>query len=521
MVLFPPLCLVLVTGALATVVTDPRVISETCETIATAVSSASAVHFSGPSYEENIRHWASSSTQRATCSLEPGTASDVGIALQVLGKNRIPFAVKGGGHTLNPGFSSTTGIQIAMSRFSEIVYDPKLRVVTVGAGVIWDDVYAALEPHGVTVIGGRVSGIGVAGFTLGGGYSWLTNQYGLAVDNVESFELVLPNGTVIDVTESSHPDLFFGLRGGYNNFGIVTKFILKTHPQGEIWGGIIVYPETSVDQVTRATTKFSTNNDDPKAQIIMSITYSSGNLFLVATLFYDNTDPAPGVFDVFLDIPALIKDVNTRSLLSLVVVASSLLEMGPPPSESLVESLPQGLVVEEFPSIQVPQSVPVNATLALRGIFNTMTVTKYSVELIEAAINETIHWGPMLVASSAVFVSYSFIPAMPTALKCNSTPSAWPPMHKEPIVPIVLSFGWTSEFSDDMMHGLIRQSTSTLFDKAVSLGQGVKDAPLYSNCALFDTPLERMYGNNVERLRKIKNQVDPHRVMNLAGGFKF
>ncbi|KAI6130770.1 FAD-binding domain-containing protein [Pisolithus croceorrhizus] len=494
MVLFPPLCLVLVTGALATVVTDPRVISETCETIATAVSSASAVHFSGPSYEENIRHWASSSTQRATCSLEPGTASDVGIALQVLGKNRIPFAVKGGGHTLNPGFSSTTDIQIAMSRFSEIVYDPKLRVVTVGAGVIWDDVYAALEPHGVTVVGGRVSGIGVAGFTLGG---------------------------VFDVTESSHPDLFFGLRGGYNNFGIVTKFILKTHPQGQIWGGIVVYPETSVDQVTRATAHFSANNEDPKAQIIVSINYAAGNLFLVTTLFYDNTDPAPGVFDVFLDIPALVKDVNTRSLLSLVVVASSLLEMGPPPSESLVESLPQGLVVEEFPSIQVPQSVPVNATLALRGVFSTMTVTKYSVELIEAAINETIHWGPMLVASSAVFVSYSFTPAMPTVLKRSSAPSAWPPMHKEPIVPIVLSFGWTSEFSDDMMHGLIRQSTSTLFDKAVSLGQGVKDAPLYSNCALFDTPLERMYGNNVERLRKIKNQVDPHRVMNLAGGFKF
>ncbi|KAI6113834.1 FAD-binding domain-containing protein [Pisolithus croceorrhizus] len=482
MVLFPPLCLVLVTGALATVVTDPRVISETCETIATAVSSASAVHFSGPSYEENIRHWASSSTQRATCSLEPGTASDVGIALQVLGKNRIPFAVKGGGHTLNPGFSSTTDIQIAMSRFSEIVYDPKLRVVTVGAGVIWDDVYAALEPHGVTVVGGRVSGIGVAGFTLGGGYSWLTNQYGLAVDNTESFELVLPNGTVFDVTESSHPDLFFGLRG------IVTKFILKTHPQGQIWGGIVVYPETSVDQVTRATAHFSANNEDPKAQIIVSINYAAGNLFLVTTLFYDNTDPAPGVFDVFLDIPALVKDVNTRSLLSLVVV---------------------------------PQSVPVNATLALRGVFSTMTVTKYSVELIEAAINETIHWGPMLVASSAVFVSYSFTPAMPTVLKRSSAPSAWPPMHKEPIVPIVLSFGWTSEFSDDMMHGLIRQSTSTLFDKAVSLGQGVKDAPLYSNCALFDTPLERMYGNNVERLRKIKNQVDPHRVMNLAGGFKF
>ena len=77
--------------------------------------------------------------------------------------------IKGGGHTMNPGFSSTNGVQIGMSEFSDIVYDPEAQTVTVGAGVIWDDVYSALEPHGMNVIGGRVSGIGVAGFALGGG----------------------------------------------------------------------------------------------------------------------------------------------------------------------------------------------------------------------------------------------------------------------------------------------------------------------------------------------------------------
>ncbi|KAI6140114.1 hypothetical protein BKA82DRAFT_16602 [Pisolithus tinctorius] len=486
MVLFPSLCLVLATGAIATgVLTDSHTISETCEVIAAAVSSASAVHYSGPSYEEGIRHWASSSTERARCSFEPGTPSDVGIALQILGKNRVPFAVKGGGHTLNPGFSSTIGVQIVMSRFSEIVYDPESRTVTVGAGVIWDDVYTALEPHGVNVVGGRVSGIGVAGFTLGGGYSWLTNQYGLALDNVESFELVLPDGAVIDVTESSHPDLFFGLRGGYDNFGIVTKFILKTHPQGQIWGGVIIYPEASVDQVIRATADFSANNSDPKAQVIMTTNYAAGNHLVVTILFYDNPDPVPGVFDTFLDIPALIRDIKTRSFLSLVLATSSW-----PETDSL-------------------------------GIFATVTVTEYSADLIEAAINESIHWGQTLLPFSGVFISYDFSPVMPAALGYSSAPSAWPPTHKDVVMPIVLYFAWISELSDGMMHDGVRQSASTLLDKAVSLGQDVKDAPLYSNCALFDTPSERMYGNNVERLRKIKNHVDPYNVMNLAGGFKF
>ena len=78
--------------------------------------------------------------------------------------------------------------------------------------MIWDDVYTALEPYNVNVVGGRVTGVGVAGFTLGGGYSWKTNQYGLTIDTVQAFELVLPNGTVTVVTATSNADLFFGLK---------------------------------------------------------------------------------------------------------------------------------------------------------------------------------------------------------------------------------------------------------------------------------------------------------------------
>lgn len=78
--------------------------------------------------------------------------------------------------------------------------------------MIWDDVYSYLEPRGVNVLGGRVTGVGVAGFILGGGYSWKTNQYGLAIDTVQAFELVLPNGTMTTVTSNSNADLFFGLK---------------------------------------------------------------------------------------------------------------------------------------------------------------------------------------------------------------------------------------------------------------------------------------------------------------------
>jgi FAD/FMN-containing dehydrogenase len=80
-----------------------------------------------------------------------------------------PFAVKGGGHATNPGFSSTAGVQISMTRFNQVIVNTTASTVEVGAGLIWDDVYEALDGTGLNVVGGRVSGVGVAGFTLGGG----------------------------------------------------------------------------------------------------------------------------------------------------------------------------------------------------------------------------------------------------------------------------------------------------------------------------------------------------------------
>ncbi len=118
-----------------------------------------------------------------------------------------------------------------MTRFIEVTYDSATQTAVIGAGNIWDDVYKLLNTQGVNVVGGRATGIGVAGFTLGGGmyddytptiyclngylsagYSWLSNRYGLALDNVVAYELVVPNGTVVTVMEESDPDLFFSLK---------------------------------------------------------------------------------------------------------------------------------------------------------------------------------------------------------------------------------------------------------------------------------------------------------------------
>ncbi|KAG6853000.1 hypothetical protein C0991_007652 [Blastosporella zonata] len=183
-----------------------------------------------------------------------------------------------------------------MKEFSEVTYDAESQTAVIGAGLAWDKVYAALAPYGVNVVGGRVKGVGVAGFLLGGGYSWLTNQRGLGVDNIVAYELVKPTGEI----------------------GIVTRFVLKAYPQQDVWGGVITFTLGQVPDVTAATANFSALVTDPKASIITTYNYVLGQLGVALILFYDAPTPPTGIFDEFLSIPAFTKGVSTRSFLSLV-----------------------------------------------------------------------------------------------------------------------------------------------------------------------------------------------------------
>ncbi|KAH9946908.1 FAD dependent oxidoreductase [Amylocystis lapponica] len=437
-----------------------QAVQSTCQQIASAISAASAVYY-------------------------PSTAQDVGTILQILGTSQTPFGVKGGGHTMNPGWSSSTGVQIAMSRLSEVNYDADTETADVGAGLVWDDIYSALEPYGVNVVGGRVTGIGVAGFTLGGGYSWKTNQYGLTLDTVQAFELVLPNGTVSTITESSNPDLWFGLRGGFNNFGIVTKFTLQTFPQTQVWGGVINVIAEYANQVNAATANFAANTTDPKAAMIMSYDYTIGSLLMSVILFYDAPTPPPGIFDDFLAIPYLTKDISTRSFLSLV------------------------------------QSAPSNIEQGDRGVFNTVPVASFSPTILTAVQNETTFWGAQMeLLDSSLLVTYAVEPFLPSILT-HGADSAYPPSRTARFLPLNINYAWSLPAADARVREIAVASAATLAQAAAAEGQAVQGAAWYPNYAVAGTPLADMYGANVQRLSAVRAAYDPQGVMALAGGWKF
>ncbi|THG96512.1 hypothetical protein EW026_g5333 [Hermanssonia centrifuga] len=365
-----------------------------------------------------------------------------------------------------------------MYRFSEVTYHADSQTVDIGPGLIWDDVYTALEPLGVNVVGGRVTGVGVAGFSLGGGYSWLSNQYGLTVDNIEAFELVLPNGTVTTV-DSGTPDLFFSLKG------IVTKFTMKTYPQSQVWGGLITFTADQLSKVNDATVNFSTNIVDPKAAIITTYNFLLGEPGVSQLIFYDAPTPPAGIFDDFLAIPFFTKDISTRSFLSLV------------------------------------QSSPANATSNTRAAFNTVSLLQYTPNIMKAIVNESIFWGTQLSLASATFISYDVEPFLPAIFQQGTDlTSAYPPSRAPTLLPLNVYFAWELPVFDALMRNATRLSAQQLTNVALAEGQDIADAALYGNYAIDGTPLERIFGNNLGTMKATKAKYDPDNVMGLAGGWK-
>ncbi len=160
------------------------------------------------------------------------SAADVSAAVRFGCDRGLEIAVRGGAHTYSGASAVDDGLMIHLGAMNAVAVDPRMRRARVGGGATWADVDAATQAHGLAVTGGVISHTGVGGLTLGGGMGWLANRHGLTVDNLESAEVVLADGRIVRASATAHPDLFWALRGGGGNFGVVTEFEYRLHPVG-------------------------------------------------------------------------------------------------------------------------------------------------------------------------------------------------------------------------------------------------------------------------------------------------
>jgi FAD/FMN-containing dehydrogenase len=163
-------------------------------------------------------------------------------AIRFAREHDLLVSVKGGGHNVTGNAVCADGLMLDLSPMKEARVDALRRVITAGAGLTWGELDAATQRHGLATTGGIITSTGVAGLTLGGGHGWLMRKHGLSCDNVLGFDLVTADGERRRVSADEHPELFWGLRGGGGNFGVVTAFEFRLHPVGTILGGLVVYP---------------------------------------------------------------------------------------------------------------------------------------------------------------------------------------------------------------------------------------------------------------------------------------
>jgi len=184
-----------------------------------------------------------------------GTA-DVVAAVRFARGAGLEISVRGGGHSVSGLAATDGGVMIDLAELKGVHVDPVAQTVRAQGGVTWGELNRETAIHGLATTGGVVSTTGIAGLTLGGGLGWLNGVYGLAVDNLLAVELVTANGDVLLVSDDTHPDLFWALRGGGGNFGVATWFEYRLHPLREVYGGLVAYPFEAAADVLRTFREF-------------------------------------------------------------------------------------------------------------------------------------------------------------------------------------------------------------------------------------------------------------------------
>ncbi|HVN33012.1 MAG TPA: FAD-binding oxidoreductase [Thermoanaerobaculaceae bacterium] len=193
-------------------------------------------------YEEARKVWNGMIDRRPALIARCAGVADVIAAVNFAREQRLPIAIRGGSHNVTGNAVCDGGVVIDLSSMKGIRVDPEARTVRAEGGCTWGDVDHATHAFGLAAPGGVISTTGIAGFTLGGGIGHLTRKYGLSCDNLISADVVLADGTFVTASEKKNPDLFWALRGGGGNFGVVTSFEFKLHPVSQVMAGPILWP---------------------------------------------------------------------------------------------------------------------------------------------------------------------------------------------------------------------------------------------------------------------------------------
>ncbi|KAI1809067.1 putative FAD-binding oxidoreductase [Poronia punctata] len=433
------------------------------------------------------KNWVETAWGMPTCIFQPRTKDELQQGTGIIIDNQVNLAVRSGGHSPHHGFANVdSGVLIDMAGFNRLVYDQQEETTIVGSGLTWGDVYSYLEPYETVVVGGRVLDVGVGGLILGGGLSWLTDLYGLACDNVVNFEVLLSNGTFVNANAQENTNLYVALKGGTNNFGIVTEFNLRNYPLGKIWGGIRTYTIEDLPAIVKAYHEFqSTPSKDPYANLIILSSPTNSTVGVLVSMIYLKPEDNPAAFSAFDDIPTTSDNTGIKSFTSYL--AEYVIPMDVRADWHTVSFKADLALYEDIANI-IQNTSAVSTMKSIQGGFLAATLQPISSRV--AGLGD--ERGGNILGLEAVDQSWL------------SFTTAWL---------------WPSD--DSTVHTAEGDATSQV--RAASRKRG-KDLPyLFMNDASWDQDVLASYGpENVQKMREVQEQYDPELVFQnlVQGGFK-
>ena len=274
---------------------------------------------SHPAYDEARATFNALVDRRPLAVARCRSTEDVAIALTIASEHELPVAVRGGGHNVAGHAVCDGGLVIDLSGLDAIEVDAEARVARAGGGAIWRAFDAATQAHGLAAPGGTFGTTGVGGLTLGGGIGFLIGRHGLSCDNLVGAEVVNVDGGVLEASEVAHAELFWALRGGGGNFGVVTRLDFRLHPVDEVVGGVLVWPITAASEPLRVFRDVAlTAPDDFSTQAVLGHSTATGACILGVVVCSTGPDEEPELLRRLRSVAGLEADeVRRRPYLEL------------------------------------------------------------------------------------------------------------------------------------------------------------------------------------------------------------
>jgi FAD/FMN-containing dehydrogenase len=423
-----------------------------------------------PEYDQARKLWNAMIDKRPAVIARVKTTEDVARAVRYARDNELQISVRGGGHNVAGFAVADQGLVIDFSEMTEIVIDPEAKIARAQPGPQLIELVRAAEAHGLGTVVGTVSDTGLSGLTLGGGWGWLSSKYGLTADNVVRFEMVTVEGEVIHVSADENPDLFWALKGGGGNFGVVTGFEIKLYPVGQMLAGLVAFPSPAAPEVLRFFREFAEGAPDELGLGAAMLTSPAGPAIGIA-LVYFGEDLAKG--------EEVLKPVR---------------QFGQPIMDTIAP----------IPYSQVAAMIDDAAPIGIRDYWKSDYVAALGDDLIEDVCS-----------------AFARVPSPQTAIlmlrahgevtRLPSDATAFP--HRGNAFDMVVSAGWLDAADDevniawakDLGAKINRHSIGVYVNTMGNEGEG---------------RIRAAYGPNYDRLVEMKNKYDPTNVLRLNQNIK-